>query len=108
MFGKKLAPFLISFVLLINFFTSTIYPNSMIEKLKIPFAEMVGMPIAIFYVYMILQAVIFTSLLIYYFTDHLYGDESKIRVRQRDANFGNFVNDVIVERRNKHDSLWQE
>lgn len=105
--GKKLGPFLVSFALTLNFLTTTIYPYDKIEKIKLPFTQMVGMPEIVFYLYMLFQVGTIVVLFIYYFTDHLYGDESKIKSKPRDADFGKFLTEVIQDRKDKHDSIWQ-
>lgn len=105
--GKKLGPFLVSFALSLNFLTTTIYPYDKIEKIKVPFSEMVGMPEIVFYLYTLLQLGTIIVLVVYFFTDHLYGDESKIKIKQRDADFGKFVNEVIKEKQDRYDSIWQ-
>jgi hypothetical protein len=106
--GKKLGPFLVSFALSLNFLTTTIYPYNKIENIKVPFSQMVGMPEIVFYLYMLLQIGTIIILVVYYFTDHLYGDESKIKTKSRDADFGKFLTEVIKERKDKHDSIWQD
>lgn len=105
--GKKLGPFLVSFALSLNFLTITIYPYSKIENIKVPFSEMVGMPEIFFYLYTLLQVGTIVVLVVYFFTDHLYGDESKIKTKPRDADFGKFLTEVIEDRKNKYDIIWQ-
>lgn len=105
--GKKLGPFLVSFALALNMQITTIIPYSKIENVKVPFTQMVGMPEIVFYLYMLLQVGAIVVLVVYFFTDHLYGDESKIKSKPRDADFGKFLTEVIQDRKDKYDSIWQ-
>lgn len=105
--GQKLGPFLVSFALSLNFLTITIYPYNKIENIKAPFSQMVGMPDIVFYLYMLLQIGTIVVLVVYFFTDHLYGDESKIKTKPRDADFGKFLTEVIQDRKDKYDNIWQ-
>lgn len=103
---KKLAPFLLIFVLAINFFTSTLYPNEAIGSLTSSFSEIVGMPEFLFYAYMILQIAIAVTLAIYYFTDHLYGDERKVRIEPRDVMFSDFLKETAAKKDVENDAIW--
>lgn len=104
--GKKLSPFLLTFVLIINFFTTTLYPNESIGSLTSNFSEIVGMSDQLFYVYILLQIGIGILLVVYYFTDHLYGDERKIRVKPRDIEFSKFLSESALKGKDEDDEIW--
>jgi predicted membrane protein len=104
--GKKLAPFLLVIVLVINFFTTTLYPGDKIGLITSNFTEIVGMIDVLFYIYIANQLAIAILLVVYYFTDHLYGDERKIRMEPRDIEFGKFLSQIKTRKEIEEDGIW--
>lgn len=104
--GKRRSPFYLAIPIFINMFTLTIVPYTSVERVGLNPISLYGMSEIMFYGYVFVQLALITLLIVYYFTEYLFGFRKRNDKTQREKDFDEFLKTPKENEQDSWSKFW--